>query len=100
MVRPTKPRSIGEFEGYIKVRAKAYAKKTNDIEDFEQVGRLAAWSAIQDDPYCTKSYAHQRIEWRMRDFWKRGIYKNPEELSANEYFGNKLWGEYIGDDDN
>lgn len=94
-----KPRKVADFESYIKMRAKSYAKRTDDIEDFEQVGRLAAWMAIQEDEYCTKSYAQTRIEWRMRDYWKRGVYKNPEELSANEYFGNKLWGEYVGLDD-
>ncbi len=97
-MKPNKPRKVKDFETYIKIRARQYAKRNDDIEDFEQVGRLAAWSALRDDPYCTKSFAHQRIEWRMADFWKRGIYKNPEELSVDEHFAHQVWGQYTGDD--
>lgn len=85
---------LKEFEPYIKSRARSYANRYDDIEDFEQIGRLAAFAALKEDPNATKSYVHRRIEWRMSDFWKRGIYKNPAELSADELFNNVLYGDY------
>ena len=89
---------LAEFEPHIKARSLSYAKRQDDIEDFQQVGRMAALAALREDPTATKSYVHRRIEWRMRDYWKRGVYKNPEEISANEYYSNMLYGEYVPDD--
>ncbi len=89
---------LQDFEKYIKAKAISFAKRNADIEDFQQIGRLAAHQALQDDPQATKSYVYQRIDWRMIDFYNRNIYKNPYEYSANEMFGNAIWGEYVMDD--
>jgi DNA-directed RNA polymerase specialized sigma24 family protein len=89
---------LEEFEQYIRGKAISYARRPDDIEDFQQVGRLAAWAALKDDPTATKSYVYRRIGWRMNDFWKRGLYKDPDELSADEHFNNVLYGEYTTDD--
>jgi hypothetical protein len=89
---------LAEFEVYIKSRALSYANRHDDIQDFQQIGRIAAWAALLDDPKATKSYVHRRIEWRMKDYWKRGVYKDPEEISANEHYSNVLYGEYVYDD--
>jgi DNA-directed RNA polymerase specialized sigma24 family protein len=89
---------LADFETYIKHKAYSFAKRPADIDDFEQIGRIAAYSALEDDPTATKSYVYQRIDWRMIDFYQRNIYKNPEERSANEMFGNAIWGEYTMED--
>lgn len=89
---------LSDFETHIISKARSFAKRTADVEDFEQIGRLAVYQALLDDPTATKSYVHQRIEWRMIDFYNRVLYKNKEELSANEMFGNQLWGEYVFDE--
>lgn len=89
---------LKEFESYIRTKARRFARRPDDVDDFIQEGRLAAWQALQDDPKATKSYVHQRISWRVSDFATRRIYKNPEEISANESFGHILWGDAIADD--
>ena len=89
---------LKDFERYIKAKAWSFAKREADVEDFQQIGRLAAYHALQDDPNATRSYVYQRIDWRMIDFYKRNIYKNPQEYSANEMYGNALWGEYVWDE--
>lgn len=91
-------RNLKEFETYIKVKARSMARRHDDIEDFEQEGRLAAWQAICDDPVATKSYVQKRINWRMIDFMQRKIYKNPAEISADDVFGNLLYGDYTLDE--
>ncbi len=92
-------RRLEEFEAYIYTKARFYAKRDEDIEDFQQEGRTAAWLAIQRDPYATKSYVYQAIDWALLIFVNRVIYKNPEEASANEMFGGYLWGESVWDED-
>ncbi len=92
-------RNLKEFEPYIHVKAKYYSKRDEDIEDFQQEGRTAAWLAIQRDPNATKSYVYQAIDWAMLVYVDRVIYKNPEEASANELFGGFLWGESAWSDD-
>lgn len=86
-------RTLSEFEAYIYNKAKYYAKRDDDIEDLQQEGRTAAWLAIRRDPTSTKSYVYQAIDWAMLIYVDRVIYKNPEELSANEMYGGFLWGE-------
>lgn len=86
---------LKDFERYIKAKAWGFARREADVEDFQQIGRLAAHQALQDDPAATRSYVYQRIDWRMIDYYKRAIYKNPQELSANHLYGHLLWGDAI-----
>lgn len=89
---------LKDFERYIAAKSYSFARREADVDDFKQIGRLAAHSALEDDPTATRSYVYQRIDWRMIDFAKRNIYKNPQEYSANDMFGNALWGEYVLED--
>lgn len=89
---------LPEFESYIRMKAKYFARRPEDVQDYEQEGRIIAWQALQDDPNATKSYVRQRIDWRLMDFTTRVIYKNPEEMSANELFGDVLWGDNTFED--
>ncbi len=86
-------RTLKEFEYYISNKAKYYSRRDDDIQDFEQEGRLAAWQAIQRDNNATKSYVYQAIDWAMLVYLNRVAYKNPEEISADEHFGGILWGD-------
>jgi DNA-directed RNA polymerase specialized sigma subunit len=90
---------INEFESVIKAKATSYARRADDVEDFQQIGRLAVFKALQDDPKATKAYINQRIDWDMLSYITRSIYKNPEESSADEQFGHILWGEFLPEEE-
>lgn len=97
MMRKDKDR-LPEFETYIRARARQFARREADIEDFYQEGRIGAMVALRKDPDATKSYVKQAVEWSMLLYVNRGIYKNPEEMSANEMFGPMLWGDGFVDE--
>ncbi len=84
---------LGEFESYIQVKARSFARKPVEVSDFEQEGRIAAWQALQKDPDATKSYVQQRIDWMLLNYSNRYVHKNPEEYSADEMFSGIIWGE-------
>ncbi len=74
------------------------AHRPDDYDDFEQEGRLAAWTAIKRDPTATKSYVQQAIDWRLVDL-ARKLYNHVEEqyTPAHE---NMLYGAYGDTEEN
>lgn len=85
-------RKLAEFERYIDLRAKNLAYRVDDYDDFKQEGRLAAWKAMQQDPYATKSYIQQAIDWRLVDL-ARKLYNHVEEQFTSQH-ENILYGAY------
>lgn len=78
---------------FIKVQARLMARRPDDVEEFEQEGRIAVWEASQEE-HWTLAYVRQKIKWRMQNYANRVLYANPEEQSANEMFSGILWGEF------
>jgi hypothetical protein len=88
---------LEDFEPVIKKIARDEARSLNDREDFEQVGRLAAWQALEKHGDDTAFHGVvQMVKWEMKNLSRR-LYAHPES-SANELFGNVLWGSYEFDD--
>lgn len=88
---------LQEFTPYIRMKARAIADGPWDWEDFEQEGRIALWKALEFDPHATKSFLHQRIQWRMLDYARR-IYPN-KEVAYTPKQENMLYGNFTIDDD-
>jgi hypothetical protein len=83
---------LKEFENFIKLKAHNLAYNINDVDDFKQEGRIAAWHALRRDPNATKSYVQQAVEWRMIDY-ARKIYTH-QELPYTPAMENMLYGNY------
>jgi DNA-directed RNA polymerase specialized sigma24 family protein len=83
---------LSEFEPFITMKARNIAYNNNDIEDFAQEGRIAAWKALQKDPSGTKSYVQKAVEWRMIDY-ARKVYAHIE-VGYTPAMENMLYGNY------
>lgn len=89
---------LEEFERFITMKARYIAYEDSDVDDFEQEGRMAAWTALKKDPEATKSFVQQAIEWRMIDY-ARKVYAH-REVGYTPAQENLIYGNYGEELDN
>lgn len=85
-------RRLVEFDSRIVTQAYNFAKRTCDVEDYAQVGRMGALEALRKDPNANITYVMTYVKRNMINYYNRFVNKNPEEMSADEVFGDLLWG--------
>lgn len=60
--------SFEKFEKFIKSQARRYAGKPSEIEDFEQIGRIAIWQKLKKEPLAHISHILSSSKYAMLNY--------------------------------
>ncbi len=63
---------LKKFEGYVKSQARRYAGNPSEIEDFEQIGRIAIWQKLEKEPSAHISHVLSSSKYAMINYINKG----------------------------
>lgn len=78
-----------KFERYIKSQARRYSSRKYEIEDLEQIGRIAIWQKLEKEPSAPIEHLLASSKYAMLNYinaWKRQKRKPKEGITSLENF--------------
>lgn len=74
-----------KFESFTRWNANRLSRNESDFDDFVQIGNIAAWQVVKEQPTATDAYIKSRIHYRQLNY---AIHLYDRE--KNQHYQNEL----------